>query len=92
MLLAPLGAAAQVASTRPPFPVGEALDYSVHVSVGGTVGSGQMRVEGPIVERDVVTWKLVFDMQAGRGPIRAVDRTVSWLEPQRFRITRFEKT
>lgn len=104
LLLAPLGAAAQPApqpgpqpgpqpaTTRPPFPVGEALDYSVHVSVGGTVGSGQMRVEGPVAERDVVTWKLVFDMQAGRGPIRAVDRTVSWLDPQRFRITRFEKT
>lgn len=77
---------------RPPFPIGEALDYSVHVSVGGTVGSGQMRVEGPVAERDVTTWRLVFDMQAGRGPIRAVDRTVSWLDPRRFRITRFEKT
>lgn len=77
---------------RPPFPLGEALEYSVHVSVGGTVGSGQMRVEGPVVERDVSTWRLVFDMRAGRGPVRAVDRTVSWLEPTRFRITRFEKT
>ncbi|HRQ78401.1 MAG TPA: DUF3108 domain-containing protein [Gemmatimonadaceae bacterium] len=77
---------------RLPFAVGEALEYSVHVTVGGTVGAGQMRVEGPVVERDVSTWRLVFDMRAARGPIRAVDRTVSWLDPRRFRITRFEKT
>src|SRR5690606_2507795 len=31
---------------RLPFALGEALEYSVHVTVGGTVGSGQMRVEG----------------------------------------------
>lgn len=87
------GAAAPAAARqRLPFPIGEALDYSVHVSVGGNVGSGQMRVEGPVVERDVSTWRLVFDMRAGRGPVRAVDRTVSWLEPMHFRITRFEKT
>lgn len=77
---------------RLPFAVGEALEYSVHVTVGGTVGSGQMRIEGPTVERDVSTWRLVFDMRAARGPIRAVDRTVSWLDPRTFRITRFEKT
>lgn len=79
-------------SGRPPFPLGEALEYRVHVSVGGNVGQGQMRVEGPVVDRDVTTWRLVFDMRAGRGPIRAVDRTVSWLDPAHFRITRFEKT
>lgn len=75
-----------------PFFIGEALDYSVHVSVGGTVGTGQMRVEGPVVERDVVTWRLVFELEAGRGPIRATDRTVSWLDPKRFIALRFEKT
>jgi hypothetical protein len=89
---ASLRADAPAPRPRPPFPIGEALEYSVHVSVGGTVGSGQMRVEGPVAERDVSTWRLVFDMRAGRGPVRAVDRTVSWLEPTRFRITRFEKT
>lgn len=77
---------------RPPFPIGEALDYRVHVSVGGNVGTGQMRVEGPVVDRGVVTWKLSFDMNAGRGPIRASDRTASWLDPVRFATTRFEKT
>lgn len=77
---------------RLPFPVGEALEYSVHVSVGGTVGAGQMRVEGPVAEGDVMTYRLVFDMQAGRGPVRATDRTVSWLDPASFSILRFEKT
>lgn len=94
-LVAPLVAQQRPAAgvtARLPFPVGEALEYSVHVTVGGTVGSGQMRVEGPIAERDVMTYRLVFDMQAGRGPVRATDRTVSWLDPASFSIVRFEKT
>ena len=77
---------------RPPFPIGEALQYQVSVSLGGDVGTGQMRVEGPVADRDITTWRLVFEIHAGRGPIRAMDRTVSWLDPERFRITRFEKT
>jgi len=77
---------------RPPFPLGEALEYRVHVALGGNVGRGMMRVEGPVVDREVVTWKLVFEMDAGRGPIRAIDRTTSWLDPVRFLSTRFEKT
>jgi hypothetical protein len=91
-LALPLGAQATPAAIRPPFPLGEALRYRVHVAVGGNVGEGQMRVEGPVAEGDVTTWRLVFDMEAGRGPIRAVDRTVSWLDPVRFRSVRFEKT
>jgi len=90
-LASPAIAAAQSAQ-RPPFPLGEALKYSVHVTVGGTVGEGQMRVEGPVTDGERLTWRLVFEMQAGRGPIRAMDRTVSWLDPERFAITRFEKT
>jgi hypothetical protein len=79
-------------AARPPFPLGEALEYRLHVAVGGNVGRGQMRVEGPIVERDVVTWRLVFEMEARRGPISARDHTISWLDPVRFATTRFEKT
>jgi hypothetical protein len=93
LCLTPLAALAQAEpAPRPPFPLGEALNYRVHLAVGGNVGQGQMRVEGPVTDADVVTWRLVFEMQAGRGPIRAMDRTVSWLDPQRFAITRFEKT
>lgn len=85
-------AGAQQTAARLPFGIGEALDYSVHITVGGNVGNGQMRIEGPVVDGDVTTWRLVFDMRAARGPIRATDRTVSWLDPRLFRITRFEKT
>lgn len=82
----------EAAAPRPPFPIGEALDYRVHVARGGNVGQGQMRVEGPFVDRGVVTWRLTFELEAGRGPIRANDRTVSWLDPERFASTKFEKT
>jgi hypothetical protein len=77
---------------RPPFPLGEALDYSVHVARGGDVGKGQMRVEGPVMEQGIRTWRLVFDMDAGKGPVRAIDKTTSWLDPVRFAVLRFEKT
>jgi len=77
--------------TRPPFMVGEVLDFRVNVSRGGDVGRGQMRVEGPEMDRGIMTWRLVFVMNAGRGPIRATDRTTSWLDPERFATTRFEK-
>lgn len=89
----PLVAFAQSAPVpRPPFPIGEALSYRVHVARGGNVGQGQMRVEGPVTDGESLTWRLVFEMQAGRGPIRASDRTVSFLDPVRFAMTRFEKT
>lgn len=88
-----VAATAQSSSVqRPPFPLGEALNYRVHFAMGGNVGHGQMRVEGPVSEGGVTTWRLVFDMRAGRGPIRATDRSVSWLDPLRFAISRFEKT
>ncbi len=85
-------AAAQLAPSRPPFPLGEALEYEVHVARGGNVGKGQMRVEGPVIERGITTWKLVFEMEAGMGPMRALDRTISWLDPVRFASIRFQKT
>lgn len=86
-------AAVPMATTpRPPFPIGEALEYSVHVARGGNVGKGQMRVEGPVMEQGVRTWRLVFDMEAGKGPVRAIDKTISWLDPVRFAVLRFEKT
>jgi hypothetical protein len=85
------GAALPAQQARFPFPIGEALEYRVHVSLGGNVGTGQMRVEGPSDDRGVTVWKLHFEMEARRGPIRARDHTTSWLDPQRFAITRFEK-
>ena len=80
------------APSRPAFALGEVLDYSVHISRAGDVGQGQMRVEGPVMERGTLTWRLVFVMQAQRGPIKAIDRTTSWINPATFATTRFEKT
>lgn len=97
LLTAPLRAQAQPAvrdSVRGPalpFPVGEVLDYKVNVSIGGNIGQGQMRVEGPVMDRGVVTWRLVSEMKAKRAFVKATDRTVSLLDPVRFASTRFEK-
>jgi len=88
-MLAPGVAAAQEFSW--PFAVGEALTYQVRVSRVGDVGEGRMWIEGPVVEAGVPAWRLRFEIQAGKGPIRATDRTSSWLDPVTFGIVRFEK-
>ena len=74
-----------------PFSVGEALTYQVRVSRIGDVGEGRMWIEGPVVEAGVPSWRLRFEITAGKGPIRATDRTSSWLDPVSFGIVRFEK-
>lgn len=74
-----------------PFQPGEALSYQVRVSRVGEVGTGRMWVEGPMMEGQTLVWRLRFEMEAGRGPIRASDRTSSWLDPVHFGIVRFEK-
>lgn len=74
-----------------PFAVGEYLEYEVRVSRLGDVGTGRMWVEGPVTEGGVPTWRLRFEMEVGKGPIRASDRTSSWLDPRRFATVRFEK-
>lgn len=76
---------------RLPFTTGEVLDYKVNVSFGGNIGQGQMRVEGPVAERGVNTWRLVSEMKAKRAFVKATDKTTSWLDPLRFATTRFEK-
>jgi hypothetical protein len=89
---APTLDAALSAPNQPAFAMGEVLDFRVNVSRAGDVGQGQMRVEGPVMERGTLTWRLVFVMQAQRGPIKAVDRTTSWINPTTFATTRFEKS
>jgi hypothetical protein len=90
-LLTSLPAAAAAQEFSLPFQIGESLEYSVRVQRLGNVGTGKMWIEGPVQERGVTTWRLRFDMEAGKGPIRARDRTSSWLNPLTFAITRFEK-
>lgn len=75
-----------------PFQPGEALSYQVRVSRIGDVGTGRMWIEGPVAEGGTLAWRLRFDMDAGKGPIRASDRTSSWIDPLRFAMVRFEKT
>jgi hypothetical protein len=74
-----------------PFSVGEKLTYRVSVSKLGTVGRGAMWIEGPVDIRGVSTWLLRFDFSAGRGPVKAVDRTSSWLDPERMSSQRYYK-
>ncbi|HEX6576316.1 MAG TPA: DUF3108 domain-containing protein [Gemmatimonadaceae bacterium] len=74
-----------------PFSVGEKLSYRVSVSKLGNVGSSTMWVEGPVDIRGVSTWLLRFDFEAGMGPMKAVDRTSSWLDPRRMASQRYTK-
>lgn len=74
-----------------PFAVGEALNYQVRIARLGDVGTGRMWIEGPVVEQGVPVWRLRSEINAGKGPIRATDRTSSWLDPRRMAILRFKK-
>lgn len=91
MAAAMMGRLTAADSARLPFAPGEALQYQVNVALGGRIGQGEMRVEGPVVERGVSTLRLVSEMRAKRGFVRATDRSVSWLDPVRIAVTRFEK-
>lgn len=74
-----------------PFAVGEALNYQVRIARLGDVGTGRMWIEGPVVEQGIPVWRLRSEINAGKGPIRATDRTSSWLDPRRMAIVRFKK-
>ena len=50
-----------------------------------------MWIEGPVDIRGVSTWLLRFDFSAGLGPMKAVDRTSSWLDPVRMAAQRYIK-
>ncbi len=88
--LAGLSANAQSAEGLP-FGVGERMVYRARVANVGTVGHGAMWVDGPATVRGVSTLVLRFDMSAGFGPVKASDRTVSWLDAVRMTSLRFAK-
>ncbi|MCE9603066.1 MAG: DUF3108 domain-containing protein [Gemmatimonadetes bacterium] len=91
MFAAPLVAPLPAQQLSLPFAVGEALVYQVRIARVGDVGTGRMWIEGPVVEQGVPTWRMRFEMDAGKGPIHATDRTSSWFDPRRFAILRYEK-
>lgn len=74
-----------------PFSVGERLTYRIKVGRIGNVGRGSMWVEGPVRVRGTDAVLLRFDFEAGVGPLRAVDRTSSWLDLRWMRALRFWK-
>ncbi len=86
------GAAPVRRTARLPFGPGEVLEYRVHVSIAGEVGTGVMSVEGPERDNGTTLWVLQSVIEAGRGPLRANDQTRSWYDPLRGAVTRFEKT
>jgi hypothetical protein len=74
-----------------PFSAGEELTYRVRLGVLGTVGSGTMRVEGPVLLRGTSTLVIRSEMRSTVGGVNGLDRTSSWFDPARLRSLRFEK-
>lgn len=91
---APITAAvpgADGAAVARPFFVGERLTYRVRVAKLGDAGRVKMWVEGPVDVRGTETYLLRFDFTARVGPVKAVDRTWSWIDPLRMAVHRFKK-
>ena len=74
-----------------PFGAGERLTYRVQLSRLGKAGSAVMSMEGPMEIRGVAVYALRFDFDAGLGPIKAADRTGSWVDLARMASMRFIK-
>jgi hypothetical protein len=74
-----------------PFTVGERLTYRVRVPKMRASGRGAMWIEGPVDVRGTAAYLLRFDMRAGFGPFKGVDRTQSWLDRDRMTSLRYAK-
>lgn len=90
LLPAVLGAQGSAADL--PFEVGERLAYAVSVARFGQVGRGTMWVDRVAAMRGQDAMVLRFDLQAGKGPVKASDRTTSWLDARRMASLRYEKS
>lgn len=86
----PMSAFAQMPDGLP-FHAGERLTYRVQVSKLGKAGSAVMSMKGPMEIRGVAVYALRFDVNAGIGPIKAADRTGSWVDLARMASMRFTK-
>lgn len=74
-----------------PFAPGERLTYDVRTTRFGGAGKSTMWVEGPTSVRGSDTWILRFDFSARVGPVKAEDRTASWLDVRRLTSLRYLK-
>lgn len=92
MLLAASVGSAQSLGTRVPFTVGERLYYRVSASRVGSLGRGEMSVEGPQTVRGVSVFLLRFVVTVRVGPVKGVDESLSWFDPVRVGVLRFSKT
>ena len=90
-LAAAPGTAAAQAGPPLPFAVGERLTYTARVARVGTVGEAVMWIEGPEDVRGTSAYVLRFEFSARVGPVKAEDRTASWLDPVRMAALRFHK-
>jgi hypothetical protein len=83
-----------VPAPQPPqisFAPGEKFTYTGHTELLGSMGRGEMWVEGPVELRGVQTFLLRFEFRAGIGPFGARERSSSWLDASRMASLRYEK-
>jgi hypothetical protein len=88
-LLLPVASAA--AQTTLPFGAGERLTYDVRVDKMRASGRGTMWIEGPVDIRGSGTLLLRSSVEVGIGPIKAIDKTDSWIDPSRMIALKFEQ-
>jgi hypothetical protein len=74
-----------------PFAVGERLTFRARIARIGATGRATMWVEGPVSVRGRSVYVLRFEFQGGLGPVKAVDRTESWLDARAMTSVRFHK-
>jgi hypothetical protein len=86
----PLTGVAQVPDGLP-FYAGERLTYGVSLAGLGRKGSAVMSMEGPVEIRGTAVYAVRFDFKAAVGPVKARDRTGSWIDLDRMASVRFFK-
>jgi hypothetical protein len=87
MLCAAASAGAQTESALP-FRPGERLIFLGRARAGVSARA-TMSVDGPTVLRGVATWVLSSSIDARLGPLRASDRSSSWLDPLTLSALRY---
>jgi hypothetical protein len=63
-----------------PFSPGERLTFRAHVPKLGTIGRGEMSVDGPIEVRGQPAYRLRFAIDTRVGPVKVVNHSESWLD------------